>query len=703
MTDNVHYLSAVRKIAERTLTVVELIQAAEALRAAGTPGLSIDLYKRWIAGDTANPLLFAVLFNYSVLLTAQNDLAGARAALERAVAIKPDFFPALINLGGIVEKLGAPDKAVNCWMTVINKLPELTGAAVGYKLTALKQIGRILESSQQNAAAETTLRQSLEIDPTQRQIIEHFVSLRLLQCEWPIISGSGVDRKMLLQRMGPLPMSIYTDDPLLQLASAWDYAKETTGYHPPCPAVRPRPANPGRLRIGYLSSDLRSHAVGSLMPEVFELHDRGKVEVFAYYCGRPAEDPIKVRIRNAIEHWVDISAMDDAAAASQIAADSIDILVDLNGNTREARTGVFALRPAPVIVNWLGYPGTMGSPYHHYIISDEWIIPKGSEIYYSEKVARLPCYQPNDRKRVIAQSPPSRADAKLPADAMVYCCFNGTQKISRFAFERWMTILGRVPGSVLWLLDGGEDTRKRLLERAAQRGISAERLIFAPKMAHPDHLARYVLADLFLDTSPYGAHTTASDALWMGVPILTLSGHGFSSRVCGSLARAAGLPEAVCKSPEEYVERAVALGKDRAELQRQKKQLASKRATCALFDMESLVRHLEALYLQMWEEYHQGRRPRPDLTNLDAYLEIGSETDHDSLEMLGIKDYAAWYRERLTNHHRRCALPEDPRLWTAAEIARVEAADGPPVAAAAHRAGPRPRKPVSKAKKRSSR
>jgi predicted O-linked N-acetylglucosamine transferase (SPINDLY family) len=700
MTDNVHYLSAVKKITERTLTVVELIQAAEALRAAGTPDLSVDLYKRWIAADTANPLLFAVLFNYSVLLTAQNDLAGARAALERAVAIKPDFYPALINLGGILEKLGSLDQAVVHWKLAVNKLPDVTGANIGYKLAALKQIGRILESAHQNAPAEAILRQSLEIDPTQRQIIEHFVSLRLLQCEWPVLSGAGVDRKALIQKMGPLPMSIYTDDPLLQLASAWDYAKDTVGYHAPCPDVRPRAANPGRLRVGYLSSDLRSHAVGSLMPEVFEQHDRRKVEVFAYYCGRAADDPIKVRIRGAIEHWVDISAMDDATAARRIAADGIDILVDLNGNTREARTGVFAMRPAPVLVNWLGYPGTMGSPYHHYIIADDWIIPKSHEIYYSERVVRLPCYQPNDRKRVIAERRPARADAKLPADAIVYCCFNGTQKISRFTFERWMTILSRVPGSVLWLLDGGDDTRKRLLEYATKRGVSAERLIFAPKMAHPDHLARYPLADLFLDTAPYGAHTTASDALWMGVPILTLSGHGFASRVCGSLARAAGLPEAICNSPDEYVERAVALGKNKAELQRLKKHLESKRDTCVLFDMESHVRHLEALYQQMWKEFHDGRRPRPDLTNLDVYLDVGADADHDAVEVLAIKDYREWYRERLTKRHARCAIPEDRRFWTAADIAQAEAGDAPPKAAVA---GSRPRTAAAKTKKRSAR
>jgi predicted O-linked N-acetylglucosamine transferase (SPINDLY family) len=709
MADNVLYASALKTLAERNLTVIELIQTAEALRASGAMELNLDLYKRWIAANQGNPLLYVAHFNHSVVLTSLGDLAGAREALQSAIALQPDFCPARINLGGIFERLGAADQAIAQWTAVVNHLAPITGVAVGHKLAALKQIGRVLETNFP-ANAEMVLRQSLEIDPTQRELVEHFVALRLQQCEWPIVSASGVPKHALMRKMGPLPMAIYTDDPLLQLATAWDYNKDTIGYPVPCPDVKPRALNSGRLRVGYLSSDLRSHAIGSLMPEVFELHDRSKVEVFAYYCGIAAEDPIKVRLRSAIEHWVDISSMDDDSAARRIAADRIDILIDVNGYTREARTGLLAMRPAPIIVNWLGYPGTMGSPYHHYIIADDWIIPKDHEIYFSEKVVRLPCYQPNDRKRVIATRRPTRAEAKLPDNAFVYCCFNGAQKISRFTFQRWMTILGRVPGSVLWLLDGGEETRKRLLELAAQSGIGPERLVFAPRIAHPDHLARYPLADLFLDTAPYGAHTTASDALWMGVPILTLSGHSFASRVCGSLARSAGVPDLVCATPEEFVERAIALGGNRAELQRYKDRIEAGRQTCVLFDMNVLVKHLEALYQEMWQEFHKGQRPRPDLTNLDVYQEVGIEDDHDALEILAIKDYRTWYRDKLARRHRRCAIGPDRRVWTAAAIAAAEALEpgnppGPsaritPVSKSKSAAKPPARAP--KAKKRSA-
>jgi hypothetical protein len=255
---------------------------------------------------------------------------------------------------------------------------------------------------------------------------------------------------------------------------------------------------------------------------------------------------------------------------------------------------------------------------------------------------------------------------------MVYCCFNGSQKISRFTFERWMTILSRVPDSVLWLLDGGEAISKRLVDFAAQRGIAPERLIFAPKMSHANHLARYPLADLFLDTAPYGAHTTASDSLWMGVPILTLSGHSFASRVCGSLARSAGIPDLVCSTADEYLERAIALGKNRAELRKHKDRMAVVRASCALFNMDSHVRHLETLYKQMWEEFHRGELPRPDLTNLEVYQEVGIEEDHDATEVLSIKDYRGWFRAKLAERHRRCAIGPDKRLWTTADIARAE-------------------------------
>ena len=274
-----------------------------------------------------------------------------------------------------------------------------------------------------------------------------------------------------------------------------------------------------------------------------------------------------MRTKAAVEHWIDIRELSDDDAARRIGADGIDVLVDINGPTRDSRTGVFARHPAPVQVNWLGYPGTMASPYHHYIIADGWIVPEGSEIFYSEKVARLPCYQPNDRKRQIAPERPTRPAVGLPDDAFVFCCFNGTHKITRPTFDRWLEILNRVPSSVLWLLESSKETMTRLADYAERKGVARSRIVFAPRERNPVHLARYPLADLFLDTAPYGAHTTASDALWMGVPVLTLSGRSFASRVCGSLVRSAGLANLVVTRPGDYVERAIALANNRTEIE----------------------------------------------------------------------------------------------------------------------------------------
>jgi predicted O-linked N-acetylglucosamine transferase (SPINDLY family) len=314
-----------------------------------------------------------------------------------------------------------------------------------------------------------------------------------------------------------------------------------------------------------------------------------------------------------------------------------------------------------VIVNWLGYPGTMASPYHNYIIADEWIIPKDHEIYYSEKVMRLPCYQSTDRKRIVAPEKPSRKDAGLPENETVYCCFNGTHKITRFTFDRWLMILKLVPSSVLWLLGSTPAADERLRSYALQRGIAAERLIFAEKMPHAKHLARYALADLFLDTTPYGAHTTASDALWMGVPVLTMSGRSFASRVCGSLVRSAGLPELVCATAEEFVDRAVNLGKNRALLKPLREKLVANRNSCTLFNMPLLVGSLEKLYKEMWREFRKDVLPRPDLSNLDIYLEIGSEVKHDEVEVQTVKDYHAWWLEKVSRRKMFHAINPDRR------------------------------------------
>jgi predicted O-linked N-acetylglucosamine transferase (SPINDLY family) len=265
----------------------------------------------------------------------------------------------------------------------------------------------------------------------------------------------------------------------------------------------------------------------------------------------------------------------------------------------------------------------------------------------------------------VAAERPSRADAGLPDDGMVFCCFNGAHKITRASFARWMTILDRVPGSVLWLLDGAPATNERMRGLAAAAGIAPQRLVFAPKLANAAHLARYPLADLFLDTTPYGAHTTASDALWMGVPVLTWSGRSFAARVCGSLVRAAGLPELVCASAEDYVDRAIAFGRDPARLARYRERLAVERDTCTLFDTPQLVRAVEALYRGMWEDFESGRLPVPDLANLDAIMDIGRAYDHEAAELQAMTDYDGHWRAALCRRHALRPLVPTGQVWDA--------------------------------------
>ena len=663
MTNDVLSSALIQSMA-RNFSVAELIRTAETLKQSGQLNSVDTLYATWIEHNQDNPLLYAILFNYSVTLADAGKLAPARACLERAVLLNPEFMPAYINLGRVYERLGMVTLAVVQWSAVVARLAPITGAALSHKTTALNQSARALETANQDEAAENMLRQSLEIAPHQREVAQHFVALRQRQCEWPVVAPwEWVGRDILMTGMSPLSAAAYTDDPMLHLAMASHYNKLDVGLPAAVMTAWPRAAeNSGRLRIGYLSSDLREHAVGYLLAEVFGLHDRKQVEIFAYYCGPQVQDAMQAGFQASCDHWVSINQLDDAAAARRIAADGIQILVDLNGYTREARLKLVALRPAPVIVNWLGYPGTMGSPCHHYLLADDWIIPESHELYYSEKVLRLPCYQPNNRRRRIAEKKPTRTEAGLPEKGMVYCCFNGAHKISRFTFDRWLMILARVPGSVLWLLSRTDAANARLRAYAQPHGIAPERLVFATKLANPHHLARYTLADLFLDTTPYGAHTTASDALWMGVPMLTLSGRSFASRVCGSLVRAAGLPELVCESAEDFVNRAVEFGNNPKLLTPFRERLRAGRDTCVLFDMPLLVRRLEESYHQMWDQYQKGNLPRPNLANLDVYLEVGTQIQHEELEVQTLKDYPAWWRENLARRHQIRPIPPDQRL-----------------------------------------
>jgi predicted O-linked N-acetylglucosamine transferase (SPINDLY family) len=675
---NSDFLTALNKITAGDISILELINVSGRLCAEGQLNLAKQLYKIWIKFNANHPLLHVAYFNCSELDAKTGDANGAVASLQAAIAANPDFLAPYVNLGNALERAGSADNAVALWKSAIARPLPMIGINVEHAVTILEQIARVLVDKQQMDSAETAIRQSLDLNPHRPAIIAQMISMRLGSCNWPIISPWGkLDRKTLMDGVHPLSMTWYTDDPLLQLAAAMRYVRRDFEVTPKNRDADRRAApidlKNRRLRVGYVSSDLRDHAIGYLMAELFEVHDKSKVEVFAYYCGIESKNSaLTQRIQAAVEHWTDIRAMNDDDAAALIAADGIDILVDINGHTRDSRTGVFARRPAPILVNWLGYPGSMGSPQHHYIIADDWIIPPEAEMYYSERVARLPCYQPNDRKRPILTKRPTRADVGLPETGIVFCCFNGSQKFSKFCVSRWFDILKQVPGSVLWLLDCSAEAKARLARFAEQCGVAPERLIFAPKQHNAAHLARYPLADLFLDTAPYGAHTTASDALWMGVPVLTLSARSFASRVCGSLVRSAGIPDLVCTSPDEYVRRAVELAHKPDQILAYKAKLVANRDSCTLFDTDKLTRSLEALYFQMCDDYWRGDLPKPDLTNLDAYFEAGITHDHDAVELCTVADYHGLYRSRLARLHLTRPIPPDNRIWSEADIAAAE-------------------------------
>jgi predicted O-linked N-acetylglucosamine transferase (SPINDLY family) len=650
------------------MSLGELIQITEGLNGADQRPQSVELYKTWIAFNDGNPLLHLAYFNYSVACRQAGDIAGAISALRAALKIDPKFAPAHINLGRALEDCGLIDQAVQQWRSFADATTEITGERIEHRLMTLQHMGRVLESHGRLDEAETILWQAIELQPNRPEAGQHWTSLRQRQCKWPILTSSiHVSTRQLVDAMSTMTLSCQADDPLFLLAKAYRYNKSLIGKPNVSAfarkAVQQKTGTGQRVRVGYVSSDLRDHAVGFALREVLELHDKNSVEVFAYYCGEPRTgDATQDRIKAAVDCWRDITTLGDLEAATLIQADQIDILIDVNGYTKHARTKLFAYRPAPVIVNFCGYPGSMASPVHQYMIADEQIVPPENEIYYSEKVLRIACNQPIDRKRQIAGQP-TRTQAGLPEGAFVYACFNGMQKITAPCFARWMTILAATPGSVLWLLAADDAVNDRLRKMAAQHGIAPERIIFAPKAPNAHHLARIGVADLFLDTFPYGAHSTAADAITMGLPVLTAPGKSFASRFCSSIVAAAGVPELICSGPDEYVSRAIGFAQDRASLAAVRQSLQDKRETSALRDIPGLARRLEELFWQMQGEAERGETPVPDLANLDAYYEVGAELLSVHAEFEDDSAYRRHYREKVAQLHDYAPLARDTRLW----------------------------------------
>jgi predicted O-linked N-acetylglucosamine transferase (SPINDLY family) len=401
----------------------------------------------------------------------------------------------------------------------------------------------------------------------------------------------------------PFHVLAWSDDPDLQLRTAQTYCKSLYPASDELGSIRSDYGH-AKLKIGYYSADFHNHATAVLMAELFESHDGTKFEIYGFSFGPNVDDDMRKRVAGAFTQFIDVSRLSDAEVAQLSRELEIDIAIDLKGYTHDCRTGIFSYRCAPIQVNYLGYPGTMGAPYMDYILADHTLIPPALERHYSEKVIRLPhSYQVNDSKRSISDRVFNKQELGLPEEGFVFCCFNNNYKILPGTFDCWMRLLNAVDGSVLWLLADNPTVVQNLQEEARRRGVEPSRIVFAPRMPLDEHLARHRLADLFIDTFPCNAHTTASDALWAGLPVLTLMGQSFASRVAASLLNALNLPELIVQSPQDYEKTALELALHPEYLAQIKVKLQRARNESPLFKGASFAKQLESAFEEMHRQH----------------------------------------------------------------------------------------------------
>lgn len=588
-------LQAIERVA---LEPMQLLDIAERLNAAQRPHDVAELYRHWLQ-HCQSAVNYIVQFNLGATLTLLGQLDAAEQAYRAAIAQNPRFAQAWFNLGALQERQQQPQRALTTWQSILDEQLVDTGEGRELYLMTCNAIGRLSEEIRQLQAAERALEASLAADPRQPKVIQHWLHLRQKQCVWPTYAPpAGLSQGDLLKASSPLALLAASDDPGLQLAAAMRFVRDRVN----APGTALAPAGGyghGKLRIGFLSSDFCLHAVSLLTVELFELIDRAQFEVYGFCWSREDGSPLRERVKRAMDRFVRIDALDDAAAARCIREHEIDILIDLHGLTAGARPDIPAWRPAPVQITYLGFPGTTGLPGIDYVIADRYLIPDSEQPYYSETPLYLAqIYQCSDRQRPVAELP-SRAACGLPEDRFVFCSFNNNYKFNEAMFDCWLRILQRSPNSVLWLLADNPWAQANLCARAADRGVDPQRLLFAPRVAPAQYLARYAAADLFLDTYPFNAGTTANDALWMGLPVLTRSGRTFASRMAGSLLTALGLPELICDSLQAYEDRAVALAAQAGGLATLRERLRSGREASALFDTPRFVRDFEAALKQV--------------------------------------------------------------------------------------------------------
>lgn len=567
--------------------------------------------------------------------------ADALAAFERALILNPNYLEAEFNRATSLLRLRRLQEAEQAFAQLLRKTPQDAEAwhnlgeacfGMGRTLDAIAHYERALALSprsvrtlDKHAAAATALRdfetaaadfqKIVAINPQYDYAQGGLLYARLNCCDWRDLKRLKKDMTKALRAgkraVSPLACVLISDSPADQKTCAETWLQKLVASRP-APIWNGERYGHDKIRLAYVSGDFRNHAVARLMAGIIEAHDRTRVEVIGVSLGADDDSAMRTRLKTAFDRFADVNAMSDRQAASWMRENEIDIAVDLMIYTGDCRPGIFAHRGAPIQAGYLGYAGTSGGDYLDYVLADAIVIPEAHKTHYSENVVTLPnCFQPNDSQRKAADNNPTRAKEGLPEDAFVFCSFNNSCKIQPEVFDIWMRLLRTVDKSVLWLPKYNETEANNLRREAVARGVAAERIVFAELVPTPEeYLSRLVLADLFLDTLPYNAHTTASDALWMGVPVLTRIGTAYAGRVAASVLSALDLPELITHSAEEYESRALELARDPAALDAIKAKLATNRNTSPLFDTVRQCRNLEAAFAKMHELYEAGETPR---------------------------------------------------------------------------------------------
>jgi predicted O-linked N-acetylglucosamine transferase (SPINDLY family) len=554
---------------------------------------------------TARPRYAEALFNRGRIFHEREEWVAALHNYDEAILARSNYPEAYLNRGDIFHLLKRYDDALQSYEKALVQHP---GYAKAYFNAA-----NVLRDLKRPEAAAANYDRAFEIDPGLDYLIGMRRYTKLQLSDWQEMDDdlAAIEAKITRDEpaVPPFASLAMLGSAELQRRAAQIWVRDRCPAKELLPSID-RSRRRERIRIGYFSADFHDHATAYLIAELLELHDRRRFQVMAFSFGPESRGLMRERLTAACDDFLDVRDKSDREVALLARRLEIDIAVDLKGFTQDGRTGIFALRAAPVQVSYLGYPGTMGAGYMEYIIADRTVVPEHSRRHYVEKIVYLPAsYQPNDRKRVIAERVFTRSELELPERAFVFCCFNNSFKISREAFTVWMRILSRVGGSVLWLFEDNATASDNLRREAAQRGVNPERLIFARRMNLPEHLARHRAADLCLDSWPYNAHTTASDALWTGLPVLTCPGESFASRVGASLLNAINLPELIAPSPFVYEELAVALASDPGRMASLRQQLRENLSSAPLFDTPQYAQHFESACEMMYQRHCAGEPP----------------------------------------------------------------------------------------------